>query len=110
MLDNGAKSSPVRTVPKLRVDFLAVSPLPCATEGVPMVGDITTGDIIQSLCVTAGTIMEDASVDAVSTQPKEASTRSDRVRALAVAGHEIYFLLAAAEIMARRDDGLDRPC
>lgn len=58
--------------------------------------------IIQQLCVTAGSIMEDASVAAVSQLAATADKRYAHLLALRQAGEDIAALLAAAEVLMRR--------
>ncbi len=59
-------------------------------------------DLVQRLCVVAGTIMEDASAGAVSTLGSDPRTRRRRVRQLRSAGADIALLLGAAAILERR--------
>lgn len=61
--------------------------------------------IIQQLCVTAGSIMEDASVAAVTRPPANAEDRRSSFVALKRAGKDIAALLVAAEVLARRCEG-----
>ena len=58
--------------------------------------------LIQRLCVIAGTIMEDASIDAVSRLSSDPTERVRRLERLECAGHDIAALLSAATALNRR--------
>ena len=58
--------------------------------------------LIQRLCVIAGTIMEDASVDAVSLISSDPAERARRLDQLARAASDIAVLAAAAAALNRR--------
>ncbi|MGQ0589416.1 MAG: hypothetical protein ACT4N8_07785 [Sphingosinicella sp.] len=56
---------------------------------------------IATLLVTAGALMEDGSVDAVSALPLDLESIRRRTRSLARIGREIALLTATAEILSR---------
>lgn len=58
--------------------------------------------LIQRLCVIAGTIMEDSSLDALSTVSVDPDQRRERLRYLVRAGTDVAVLLDAASILERR--------
>lgn len=63
--------------------------------------------LIQRLCVIAGTIMEDTSLDALSAVSSDAGERRDRLEHLVGAGTDVAALLKAAAILDQRLADLD---
>lgn len=66
-----------------------------------MLMDKDTQTMIEQLTVLAGTIMEDSSVEAVSSLSFDANKRQEQVAMLSQAGADIATLLAAAEVVER---------
>ncbi|HEY0958270.1 MAG TPA: hypothetical protein VGE05_03245 [Novosphingobium sp.] len=58
--------------------------------------------LIQRLCVIAGTIMEDSSLDALSTVSQDPDKRRERLQHLVLAGADVAALFGAAAILDRR--------
>lgn len=58
-------------------------------------------DLIQRLCVAAGTIMEDANVEAVSLVSTDPAERQQRLKRLQQASAEIAALISAAAALDR---------
>ena len=90
LLSTGKSS---RKCQKLAVDFTTGRWLVSVSEGGPM--DVE--DLIERLCVTAGAIMEDASVSAISA----GDGQHERVVALLQASEMIGALARAAEVLER---------
>jgi hypothetical protein len=65
---------------------------------------MTDEEVIRRLCARAGVLMEDFSVDALSTQPLSRERRLSQLSKLREVGRDISALLAAAEVMARRSE------
>ena len=74
------------------VDFMVAPWLVCPPKGSPM--DVE--DLINRLCVTAGIVMEDASVGAISVGSRQREQVADLVRASEI----IRALVNAAELLA----------
>jgi hypothetical protein len=62
----------------------------------------STSDLITHLCLEAGRIMEDSSVELALMHPDEQQQRTDRLERLHQAGTDIVALAAAAQALHRR--------
>ena len=64
--------------------------------------DGNAADLVQQLCVRAGMLMEDFSVDAVSILPRLPGDRAAILAKLTSATRDMAALVAAAEVLERR--------
>jgi hypothetical protein len=64
--------------------------------------DDAVADLVQQLCVRAGVLMEDFSVDAVSILPRASSDGEAMLVRLKSATSDMAALVAAAEVLERR--------
>lgn len=84
---------------KLRLDFFAIRRM---VRDMPTEPDFSTHDLVAYLCMEAGRIMEDTSVELALTLPEEQQQRTDRLDRLHQAGSDIVALAAAAQALHRR--------
>ena len=69
---------------------------------MPADPDFSARDLIIHLCLEAGRIMEDTSVELALTLPEEQQQRADRLERLHQAGTDIAALAATAQALHRR--------
>jgi hypothetical protein len=84
---------------KLRIDFHACLHM---VRAMPGDFDFSARDLITHLCLEAGRIMEDTSVELALTLPEGQQQRADRLGRLHQAGTDIVALAAAAQALHRR--------
>lgn len=63
--------------------------------------DQTTLELIAGLCVRAGTLMEDRSVELVSVMPDDQAILASHIASIEQAGHDLTALAGAAKALHR---------
>lgn len=98
-MERRARRKRVQRISALLVSLFEHAAARAAEKAAEEAAAADHGQLIQRLCVLAGTIMEDASVDAVSIVSSHLVERGERLTRLHQAGSDIAALLAAAAVI-----------